>query len=156
MNIYEKGEEVTIECPCCSKEEDPEPDPRQCYEITGWSARPIGTPGCTTTAELEIVRRYIEKPVGTGLTPGDVQQALDGAFSVDCSEEESGFCRGRGASGMYPWTDAVYESSVGGGDFSYSYLFEDCQLGDADLRVTVGIRYLGPGKCPATNYATTA
>jgi hypothetical protein len=147
-----KGDEVTIDCPCCRKEEPPEPDPRQCYEITGWSATPIGTPGCATTAELEIVRRYIEKPVGSSPTPGEVQAAIDGAFTVDCSMEESGFCRARGSSGLYPWTSAVYESSSGEGEvFSYSYLFEDCKLDDADLEITIDLRYLGPGPCPGAN-----
>lgn len=134
---------VTVPCDCCLPA-------RQCYEITGWSASPIGNPGCATTAELEIVRRYIEKPVGTGLTPGDVQQALDGAFSVDCSEEESGVCRGRGADGLYSWTSAVYESASesDGATFSYTYLFEDCKLGDADLSVRINVRYVGDGPCP--------
>lgn len=131
----------TVSCDCCGVS-------RQCYEITGWSASPIGTPGCATTAELEIVRRYIEKPAGMSPTPGEVQSAIDGAFSVDCSEEESGFCRGRGASGMYPWTSAVYEATSGSETSSYTYLFEDCQLGEADLRVTINVNYLGPRGCP--------
>lgn len=138
---------TTVPCDCCKDDTD-----RQCYEITGWSASPIGTPGCATTAELEIVRRYIEKPAGSSPTPSEVQAAIDGAFTVDCSMEESGFCRARGADGLYPWTSAVYQSSSSSGEgaaFSYTYLFEDCKLDEADLEVTVGVRYLGLGSCPS-------
>lgn len=142
---------VTVPCDCCKNDED-----RQCYEITGWSATPIGSPGCTTTAELQIVRRYIETP-GRSPTPSEVRSAIDGAFSVDCSTEPSGFCRNRGADGMYPWTSAVFEGVSDSSDpdrleqdfqLSYTYLFEDCQLGEADLQVAIGIRYLGLGACP--------
>jgi hypothetical protein len=136
---------VTIPCDCCEQEPT-----TQCYEVTGWSAKTLGTPGCSTVVELDIRNRYIQTPLGQGPTPDQVEGALDGAFSVDCSEEQSGFCRDRLKSGLYPWGDAVYEGSSGSGEgeFSYSYLFEDCDLGEADLSVTISLRYLGPGDCP--------
>jgi hypothetical protein len=153
MNTYEKGEEVTIDCPCCRKDEPPEPDdPRECYEITSWTAEAIGSPGCATTVELTIVRRYIDMPIDETPSSDDVKSAIDGAFTVDCSQEESGFCRDRGADGLYPWSNAQFEDRSGtdGANYSYTYLFEDCTLGDADLRVTVSLRYFGEGACPGS------
>jgi hypothetical protein len=139
---------VTIPCDCC----DPEPDDRQCYEITGWSAETIGSPGCSTAVELDIYRRYIDGSAGRSPSSDEVKSALDGAFSVDCSEEESGFCRDRGKSGMYPWSTAQFEGGGGadGANFTYTYLFEDCDLDEADLRVTVSLRYIGEGPCPGS------
>jgi hypothetical protein len=114
----------------------------------------MGSPGCSTTVDLTIQNQYIQTPLGQGPTSDQVKDALEGSFSVDCDDEPSGFCRDRGKSGDYPWSTAIDEggSSGGGGEggegeFSYSYLFEDCDLDDADLRVTVSLRYLGPGDC---------
>ena len=99
------------------------------------------------------MRRYIETTTEKAPTSEEVQSAIGGAFSVDCSMEESGFCRGRGSSGTYPWTAAVFETRTGsdGASFSYYYLFEDCELDDADLKVTINLQYLGPGGCPSLN-----
>lgn len=130
---------VTVPCDCCESAKN-----TNCYEVVGWTASPLGTPACTTTANLNVTRRYISAPLGSSPSTGDIKGAIGGDFEVDCSNEASGFCQGKGASGSYPWENALYDSSMStayGAD--YSFLFEDCQLGSADMRIVVSTRYVG-------------
>lgn len=131
---------ATIPCDCCKLVKD-----GVCYDVTGWAASPIGSPGCFTNADLSIIRDRIELPIGFGRPTGEeVAACIVGAFVVDCSKEPSGFCRGKGKGGTYPWSSAVFEKVTDAHPaYTYTYLFEDCDLGDADLRVTVSILYIG-------------
>ena len=109
-----------------------------CDDTEGWRVQSVGTatvPGaaCQTTATLDAATMCAEG------TPHQVaQDHVSGYLEVDCSSEESGYCRSEGASGTYSWQEATYDSTTVVGDIAtVVYLFEDCGLPPADFSITV-------------------
>lgn len=101
---------------------------------------------------------YFTAPESSNLD-AEVRATAGLCIEVDCSQEESGYCRGLGASGTYSFDSAVYiDTQMSGppsevGTFaSVNYEFEDCfGLETRDLFFSVGVRRIqtppGPDGC---------
>lgn len=134
---------VTVPCKECCSPIDPD---KQCYRVMGFNSAVIGNPGCTTTVSLSQVKTYITTNIGVTPSSGQVHGAYSGSFNVDCSNEESGFCRDSGAGGTRPWSDANFRSPVaesGETGLTYDFVFEDCGLDDPDFLVRIRVDFVG-------------
>jgi hypothetical protein len=125
---------------------------------------PLGSPACETSYTTETIKYYFKSTVDD--LEQTIQTALDGEVTIDCSQEESGYCRGIvGASGTYGlWTKAVFESKEIYGDpnevgttVSLNYTIEDCGepgLPPPDMSFSHLVRRVRPGQVMTTSGAT--
>jgi hypothetical protein len=139
-------------CDCCLQEEDGV----LCWQHVEFSDPiPEGSPACETNYELSLTDFYFQAPPGDTLEQG-VRSTVDGIVTIDCSQEESGYCRGIGASGTYGFnTIAIYESTEFYGDpnepgssASVNFTIEDCGnpgLPPPDMRINFLVERVRPG-----------
>jgi hypothetical protein len=143
---------VTIPCDCCL----PDNEDLLCWEHQEIAdPQALGSPACDTNYVLNTSNFYFQAPPGDTLEQG-VRSTVTGQVTIDCSQEESGFCRGIGAEGSYNWNSiAIYETTEFYGDpntpgtfASVSFTVEDCGnpgLPPPDLRISIGVRRVRPG-----------
>ena len=138
---------VTIPCVCCQYEDDDDDEGEgRCFTITAISFEGVSARGCDSSAFLT----HTVFPICFLLSvPLDqIVAQISGYFVVDCGQEESGYCRNRGASGTYPWNGPQmsfraieeYENSI-----RVDYDFEDCfDLPPADYIIRIYLSRIIP------------
>ena len=147
---------TTAPCDCCNTDTESQ----YCWKhIEVGDPVPIGTPACYSNwSQCTALQYYFTAPESSNLD-AEVRATIGICIEVDCSEEESGYCRGLGASGTYSFGSTVYIDTQFSGPVSevgtfasLNYEFEDCfGLGSRDLLIQVLVERVetppGPDGC---------